>query len=427
MNTPSVTMASVRPIGAHVGWDWSDEKHDLYVRLPGQIEGRPESLPNTPEALHAWFRALPKRFASQRIIICIEASRSALLPIFLQYRDWVDVYWLNPRTLAKYRQALRPSGSKSDRLDCELAADIVIAHPEQLHRWEPNDLETAQLAIEVEQRRHLVDHRTLLANRLKSHLKNYFPQALDWLDHDLTITFAPRFLNRWPTLQALQATSPSGIRRFLRAHRRKLTPRVEELIATLPSRIPVTTAPAFLQPAVAYTAALVHQLDCLHADLRTYDKGIATLTRAHPNFQVVAELPGAGPVLMARLLAALGNDPRRYASASQLAVVAGIAPVKKSSGKNDLTLRRLAFPHFLHQTFIEFAKNSIRWSRWAGAFIQRKQQAGWGFFRAVRALAFKWIRILYALIQTGSPYDEARYEACLAKRQSTYANALPAA
>jgi transposase len=426
MNATSVTMPPARPIGAHVGWDWSDEKHDLYVRLPGQAEGQHESLPNTPEALHAWFRALPQRFASQRIIICIEASRSALLPIFLQYRDTVAVYWLNPRTLAKYRQALRPSGSKSDRLDCELAADIVISHPDQLHRWEPADLETTQLAIEVEQRRHLVDHRTLLANRLKSHLKNYFPQALDWLDHDLTIGFATRFLNRWPTLQALQATSPKVIRRFLLGHHRRITTRFEELLASLASRVPVTTEPAFLTPAIAYTAALAQQLDSLHASLRKYDQEIAAHTRAHPAFPIVAELPGAGPVLMARLLAALGNDPRRYASASQLAVVAGIAPVKKSSGKSDLTLRRLAFPHFLHQTFIEFAKNSIRWCRWAGAFIQRKQQAGWCFFRAVRALAFKWIRIMYALIQTGSPYDEARYESSLTKHRSAYANTPPA-
>ena len=421
MNSSSLPQPSAAAFGAVVGWDWSDQKHDLYLRLPAQPQGQHESIANTPEALHAWFQSIPQRFGPHRILIAIEASRSALLPIFLQYRDWIDVFWLNPRTLAKYRQALKPSGAKSDRLDCELAADLAASHPEQLHRWAPADLNTAQLAIEVQQRRQLIDQRTQTANRLKAHLKTYFPQALDWLDDDLTTAFAIRFLSRWQTLQSLQASPADALRRFWVAHRRRPTEGFVQRLNALASRVAVTHAPAFLVPAVAYTQALVRQLAALEADLRGYDRRLKSLTRCHPSFPVVAQLPGAGPVLQARLLAALGADPLRYGSACDLAIVAGIAPVQKASGKTHLTLRRVACPHFLHQTFIEFAKNSIPWCRWAATYMTAKTEEGCGYFHAVRSLAFKWTRILHALMRSGASYDESVYEASLTQHGSPFA------
>jgi hypothetical protein len=267
----------------------------------------------------------------------------------------------------------------------------------------------------------LIDQRTVLANRLKAHLKAYFPQALDWLQQDLTVPWASVFLLRWPTLQALQASSAAQIRRFWRAHRRRLTQRVHTLIEQLPHRIAVSTQPEWLAPAVAYTEALAHQLTALHQSLHAYDQRIGTLARAHPYHPIVAQLPGAGPVLQARLLAVLGSDPQRYADADQLAVITGVAPVKKSSGKTCIVHRRYAFPHFVHQTFIEFAKNSIPGCRWAAAFLEAKQNKGWAYYRIVRALAFKWIRILYALLQSGQPYDPSRYEQTLRTHQSAYA------
>jgi hypothetical protein len=117
----SCSPADPRPVAAYIGWDWSDSKHDLCVRLPGQSQGIHETLPNTPEALHAWFQTLRQRYPGQRVVLALEASRSALLPILGQYRDVLQVYWLNPHSLAKYRQAFHPSGAKSDPGDCALA------------------------------------------------------------------------------------------------------------------------------------------------------------------------------------------------------------------------------------------------------------------------------------------------------------------
>src|SRR5215470_10303741 len=100
---------------AWIGWDWADRNHDLFLE---SADGQTEKirLTNCPEVLHAWLKELGQRFAQQRLVLCLEASRSALLPILLQY-PFLEIYLVNPKSLARFRDVLRPSGSKSDALD----------------------------------------------------------------------------------------------------------------------------------------------------------------------------------------------------------------------------------------------------------------------------------------------------------------------
>ena len=419
-DNPTLSGPPSIPIGAFLGWDWADKKHDLYLRLPGQAVGTHQVIENTPEVLHSFLIELHQRFPNQRVAICVEASRSALLPIFAQYQKWLVVYLLNPKTLAKYREAFRPSGAKNDRLDCELCADIVMSHPEQLHVWEPLDLATAELAALSEDRRKLVDQRTLFANQLKSHLKGYFPQVIDLLDDDLTTVVASDLVRKWPSLAALKKASPSQIRRFFLARGCHATEGFEKRLSQVGKAKAVTEQVEWLGPEIRYSQAIAVQLCALHPLIADYDKLIALRAKAHPSYQVVAHLPGAGPVIKARLLAVLGGRPERFDDANDFAVQCGIAPIQRQSGNSCCTQRRRACPMFIHQTLVEFAKSSTFTCAWAASFVSAKKALGWKHYRAVRALAFKWSRILYALIRSGSAYDEARYLASLNKKNSPY-------
>jgi hypothetical protein len=55
----------------------------------------------------------------------------------------------------------------------------------------------------------------------------------------------------------------------------------------------------------------------------------------------------------------------------------------------------MACPTFLRQSFVEWAGSTIPRSYWAGAYYQQQRRKGKSHAMAVRALAFKWIRILY--------------------------------
>ncbi len=149
-----------------------------------------------------------------------------------------------------------------------------------------------------------------------------------------------------------------------------------------------------------------------------YDKQIAAAYAAHPDHAIFASLPGAGPVLGPRLLASLGSQRERFGAAADLQQYTGIAPVTKRSGGSCYIHRRYLCPKFHKQSFHEFAKESILWSRWAAAYYLQQRTKGSPHQTAVRALAFKWQRVIFRCWQNRTPYQESIYEAALRKSGS---------
>ena len=152
--------------------------------------------------------------------------------------------------------------------------------------------------------------------------------------------------------------------------------------------------------------------------LAAMDESLKQLMRQHPDAGLYVDLPGAGDALAPRLLAAFGDDRDRMDSPASMQCLSGIAPVTRRSGKRCSVQRRWACSKFLRQTFHEFASHSRLHSAWAKAFYKSQRSAGKGHHTAVRALAFKWIRILFRCWKTRTPYDEATYIRALERRNS---------
>ena len=66
-----------------------------------------------------------------------------------------------------------------------------------------------------------------------------------------------------------------------------------------------------------------------------------------------------------------------------------------------------------------WAAESIRHSFWAQVYSQQQRDKGKAHQAAVRALAFKWIRILYRCWQDRTPYDESTSLQALHRRGSS--------
>ena len=75
-----------------------------------------------------------------------------------------------------------------------------------------------------------------------------------------------------------------------------------------------------------------------------------------------------------------------------------------------------ACPKFQRQTFHEWAACSLPHCGWAKAYYDELRGRGKKHHTAVRALAFKWMRILYRCWKDRRPYSEEVYLASLAKR-----------
>jgi hypothetical protein len=92
--------------------------------------------------------------------------------------------------------------------------------------------------------------------------------------------------------------------------------------------------------------------------------------------------------------------------------------VTERSGKKAWVHWRLQCPKFLRQTFVEWTAESMRHSFWAQVSYQQQRDKGNTHQAAVRALAFKWSRILYRCWQERTPYDESTYLQALHRRGS---------
>ncbi len=405
---------------AFVGIDWADAKHD--VCLQPAAGGRREFsvLAHRPEAIEVWVRGLEQRFAGQPIAVCLEISKGPLVYALQKYHFLV-LFPVNPATLAKYRQAFTPSRAKDDPTDAELALELLRDHRDKLRCLEPQSVAMRTLQQLVEQRRALVGDKVRLTNRVTYALKQYFPQALDWFTDTDTVMFCD-FLRRWPTLKQAQRARQATVTTFFREHNLRYPKLIEQRLAAIRAATPLTQDSAVITPHRLLVEALVEQLRVTLQAIARFDAEIEAVTRKLPDYPLFRALPGAGPAFAPRLLAAFGEQRERYTCAAELQKYAGIAPVTERSGKKIWVHWRMQCPRFLRQTFVEWAAASIPRSFWAGAYYRSRRDQGCSHQAALRALAFKWIRVLYRCWQTRTPYDESTYLNALKRRGSPLLN-----
>jgi transposase len=184
---------------------------------------------------------------------------------------------------------------------------------------------------------------------------------------------------------------------------------MQERIQAIYQATPAIRDTAMLEAGPAIVKQIVAVIRTLRANIDELDKRIASLVSTHPERALFEALPGVGPALLPRLIVAFGTKRERYTCADQLEAYSGIAPVTQQSGKSKWVHFRWACPKFLRQTLHEFAAHSIAKSVWARAFYDMQIAKGKGHHAAVRSLAFKWIRVLFACWKNHTPYDEQIY------------------
>jgi len=334
---------------AFVAVDWGDKKHAWSLQPANSEKRERGEIEHNPEMVAAWAATLSTRFANQPVALAVEQSRGPLVFMLSKYEQ-LHIYPIQPRAAAQFRAALVPFGAKDDPSDAELLLDLLVHHRSRLRRLKPDSDQTRLIQHLVEGRRKLVNERTRQSNRLTAQLKMYFPQLLDWFDA-VDSPLVGALLQRWPTLEALKTARPDTVRSFLTAHNCRNQELIERRVDQIRRAVPAVNDRALLEASQAMTEVLVELIATLRQGIDSFDRQIAQAAEAHPDFAIFDSLPGAGPVLAPRLLAAFGSQRDRYQSAEWVHV-------------------RWACPHFLRQTFHEWAGHSIGFCDWARAYYQ---------------------------------------------------------
>lgn len=402
---------------AYIGIDWADRKHDIALYDCVSDTWQEYTIQTRPQDLLDWVNQLRLRYGEGKIAVGMEQKRGPLLYALCQYDNLV-LFPINPRTVANYRKAFQPSRAKSDPVDARILVELMQTHPDKLEHWVAGCPKTRALRQWVESRRMLVGEKVRLTNRITASLKSYFPQVLDWFENKDTLIFCA-FMEKFPSVKAAQAASPEQLIQFFRSHKagRKsaIARRIQQIKDAGP---PLTCDEGIVVPGQALTYALITLLKVVLKQLAEFNAKIATLFESLPDAKLFSNLPGAGAHLAPRLLVAFGRDRGRFPSAQALMNYVGIAPVKEESGKKRWVHWRWSCPIFLRQTFVEWVNQSRRFSPWAQAFYQQQKRAGKTHQTAIRALAYKWGRILWRCWQDNVPYDEQKYLTALKRKKS---------
>lgn len=404
-----------------VGLDWGDKQHSfIWQDRSGHSEEG--TLEHSPENLHQWVKGLGERSGGRPVRLALETSHSPVVHALVQY-PWLEIYPINPLTSARYRTAFTPSGASDDLPDARVLLELVRDHAQKLRPLHQPDALTLQLDGLVQGRRDVVDKRTAITNRLTSLLKSYYPQAL-LLVESLDSLLAIAFLRRWPTLIDLKAAKPGVIKRFYYQHHLRSQELVEARLALIAKALALTTQEARVSVARMQLEQLLDELEVLRKHVARFDVQIKKVFASHPEASLFRDLPGAGAQLAPRLCVAFGTDRALYPDPSSLQKFLGVAPVREKSGNQLWTHWRWRAPAFPRQTFVEWAGQTVRYCPWARLYYKRMLNKGKKHAAILRALAFKWIRVLWKCWQQRTPYDDARYAKQLLHRKSPNAVTL---
>lgn len=365
--------------------------------------------------------------ALARVAVGLESPQAA--PVALCLEQGAAVFAINPKQLARFRERGSAAGAKDDRRDAYVAASALRTDRAAFHRVAPDDARAIALRELSRTADELREDERRLANRLRAQLERYFPQMLALVpaaDEPWLWTL----LRTVPTPAAAARVRASAIARVLRTHRiRRLSP--SEVLAAL--RAPaVVVAPGTVEAVSAHVALLVPQLQLVSEQHRRClarleaavaalaDPGDSAPTGPAPNassappdalgtaVRLACSLPGVGAVIAGAMVAEavgalLAGDYHA------LRTQGGTAPVTKQSGKQRLVTMRHACNRRLRTAFYHWARISTQHDAAARRYYATLRARGHSHPRALRSVADRWLRILTAMLATGTPYDGTRF------------------
>ncbi|MFF4549075.1 IS110 family transposase [Streptomyces sp. NPDC001435] len=272
-----------------IGDDWAEDHHDVEVQDETGRKLAAARLPEGVEGIARLLELLAKHGSdnldASKVVVSIETDRGSWVQALLACG--YQVYAVNPKEAARFKERYGTSGAKSDKGDAHALADMVRIDRDQL-RPIAGDTEEAQ-AVKVVARAHqtLIRERTRAFQRLRSALREYFPAALNaYADLSLTSTDAMELLVKAPTPQAAAKLTRTQITAVLARHRRRnrsakaatIQAALREQHLTLPE--PVTAAYA------ATVTAHARLLIALNEQIAGLEGQVKAHFLAHPDAEI---------------------------------------------------------------------------------------------------------------------------------------------
>jgi len=392
------------------GIDWAEDHHDVaLVDRDGGLLARLR-ISDDAGGLAALLELLATHgdSAEDPVPVAIETPRG-LLTACLRATGR-QVYAVNPMATARYRDRHAVSGGKSDHGDAVVLASILRTD-RHAHRPLPADTELAQaIAVLARAQQDAVWDRITAHNKLRSHLREYYPgflAAFATAKGGIMRPEARVILAAAPDPGAAAKLTAARLRALLKKAGRSRGIDAEADRLREAFRVPqMRQLPLVEQAMSLQTLALLRQLDAACASADDLEQAAVESFNQHPDAGIITSFPGLGALTGARVLAETGDDRSRFHDAKGLKAYAGAAPITRASGKTrSVTCRRVKNNRLAAAGYI-WAFAALSASPGARAHYDRRKDAGDRHATAQRNLFGRFLSCLHHCLATGQHYDE---------------------
>jgi Transposase/Transposase IS116/IS110/IS902 family len=397
-------------LDAFCGIDWAEDHHDIALAdRDGGLLARAR-ISDDAAGLARLLELLAEHgdSAESRIPVAIETPRGLLTACLRASRP---VYAVNPMAVARYRDRHSIAGRKSDHGDAVVLAGVLRTDL-HAHRPLPADSELAQaVAVLARAQQDAVWDRVTAHNKLRSHLREYYPgflAAFADVKGGIMRPEARAILAAAPTPADAARLTLAQLRARLRkaGRSRGIDAGAQRLREAF--RAPQMRQPPLVEQAMGRQAlALLRQLDAACASADDLEAAAIESFNQHPDAGIITSFPGLGPLTGARVLAEIGDDRSRFTDAKGLKAYAGAAPITRASGKARSVTRRHVKNDRLAQAGYIWAFSALTASPGARTHYDRRREAGDRHAAAERNLFGRLLGCLHHCLATGKHYDEA--------------------
>ena len=393
------------------GIDWAEDHHDIaLVDRDGGLVARLR-VSDDAAGLARLLELLAEKGdnADDPVPVAIETPRGLLVACLRAAGR--KVYPVNPMATARYRDRHSMAGRKSDHGDAVVLANILRTDL-HAHRPLPADSELAQaVAVLARAQQDAVWDRVTAHNKLRSHLREYFPgflAAFAAAKGGIMRPEARAILAAAPTPQAAAKLTLAQLRALLRkaGRSRGIDAEAQRLRGAFRAE-QMRQLPLVEQAMGRQSLALLRQLDAACQSADDLEAAAVESFSLHPDAGIITSFPGIGALTGARVLAEIGDDRSRFQDARGLKAYAGAAPVTRASGKSrSVTHRRVKNNRLAAAGYI-WAFSAITASPGARDHYDRRRNTGDRHAAAQRNLFSRLLGCLHHCLATGQHYDEA--------------------
>jgi len=317
---------------------------------------------------------------------------------------------IHPNAVKATRPRYRSHGAKSDACDAYLLADLLRTDGHRFKALTPQGDEIKALQALVRGRDDLVATRVQLANQLRSLLESFWPgAACVFADIDSPIALA--FVERYPTPESAKSLGPKRIAAFCAQYAYSGRRSAQDLLARLHEAPAAVCAELQMEAKGELARCLARTLRSVVEQIRLLSSRIEHHVASLDDGKILMSFPRAGRICAAQILSELGSVRERFASDSQLAAEAGVAPVTYESGKSKAVTFRWACNHRLRAALTCLADNSRHASAWAAHLYAKAKERGCDHPHAIRILARAWLRVIWRAWTDHTTYDPSQHRA----------------